>query len=198
LQEPKDASAVLSDAPSLVPSDQPSQPPSVKPSAAPGEELLTEKSIGSATFQILPFSDYPSTFPSDVPSSFPSTVPVAAQASIATGAILGFTLVNADTKEVISSLLDGDAIYLSLIGATSLSIRADVVETVVEKVRFTFEGIENTEGQAPFILYGKRGSSSFVPVASLSRPGIKTMTVEAIDFHDDVIDDRWLSFTVEE
>jgi hypothetical protein len=157
-----------------------------------------EKSIGSATFHILPFSDFPSSIPSDVPSSFPSAVPVAAQASIATGAILGFTLVNADTKEAISSLLDGDAISLSLIGTASLSIRADVVETVVKKVRFTFEGIENTEGEAPFILYGKKGSSTFVPVVSLSRPGIKTMTVEAIDFHDDVIDDRWLSFTVEE
>jgi hypothetical protein len=171
LQEPKDAaSAVLSDAPSLVPSDQPSEQPSIKPSVASSEELLTEKSVDS----------------------------VAAQASIATGAILGFTLVNADTKEAISSLLDGDAIYLSLIGATSLSVRADVVESVVEKVRFTFEGIENTEGEAPFILYGKRGSSSFLPVGSLSRPGIKTMTVEAIDFHDDVIDDRWLSFTIED
>lgn len=186
--------AALSDVPSMVPSDQPSSTSSDAPSAVP--IAVARATVTSDVPSLVP-SDQPTTITSNVPSDTPSTS-FATEPLPTSGSILGFTLVNADTREELMAFEDGDTISLSSVNTTFLSLRADTDESVVDKVRFSFEGIENTEGEAPYALFGKRGGGSYIAVASLAVPGIKTLTVEAFDKNDEVVDDVWMSFNVEE
>ena len=67
---------------------------------------------------------------------------------------------------------------------------------MVSRVRFSYNGLTHTEGTSPFAMAGKKGDSAFQAVPYLASPGPKTVTVEAFDAANNIVDYILLSFTV--
>ena len=91
------------------------------------------------------------------------------------GAIVGFTLINADTNQPIGPLKDGATLRLSKLPTRRLSVRADTSRAPVDAVRFALDGNRHfrTERTAPYALTGDTNGryNPWTP-----RPGRHTLT----------------------
>jgi Malectin domain len=134
-------------------------------------------------------SDVPSSLQSDEPSDLPTMVfPF----------ITGFTLVKADTGEILLEVHDGDLIDRSEIGTDSLTIIASTEENIVESVRFSYDtNVTHTDGVPPYAMFGKvNGGKTFWPVSFLETNGIKTIKIDAFDVSNKIIENITISFTI--
>ena len=91
-------------------------------------------------------------------------------------AITGFALYDADTDQQIRNLEATDAVDLSALSASNLTVVANAAGSV-GSVRFAFLGSSNyqTENAAPYALGGDR-SGDYSPVAELAQPGDYVVT----------------------
>ncbi|MGB5691862.1 MAG: T9SS type A sorting domain-containing protein, partial [Flavobacteriaceae bacterium] len=80
--------------------------------------------------------------------------------------IISFVLVNADTDEVIGTLINGDVVNLGDFAANAFNISAEVDIAGVKSVVFDYNGVSNfrTENVAPYALGGDSGGN-FAPLA---------------------------------
>jgi len=75
-------------------------------------------------------------------------------------AVVGFTLINADTNQPIGPLKDGATLDLSKLPTRNLNVRADTRPARVGQVRFRLDGkTVQTEGTPPYALGGDRGGN---------------------------------------
>ena len=106
-----------------------------------------------------------------------------------TPAVLGLTLVNADTGEDLFAISDGMIIDLSTLRSPNLNIRA-VSNGLTRKVSFDYDGTASSQGHAPFALFGKR-SHGFD--SGILTPGEHSLSAIAQGSNNDAIS---ISFTV--
>lgn len=94
-------------------------------------------------------------------------------------AIGSFTLVSAADRGDIMVLEDGAVIDLDELATSELSIRVDTTGDSVKWVRFQYDNLSQSEGNAPYAMDGKKGGCCFNAVPYLASPGKKTIVVDA-------------------
>lgn len=84
--------------------------------------------------------------------------------------VVSFSLINADTNGVISTIENGDTIYLGSLPTANLNIRADTNPANVDSVFLSLSGataVSRSESTAPYALWGDQngsyGSGAFNP-----------------------------------
>jgi hypothetical protein len=112
--------------------------------------------------------------------------------------ILDLNLVESESGVLITALRDGDVIERSTIGASKNMTIVVETMTVVETVRFVYDGITHLEGVAPYAMYGKAlNGNKFWPVQYLSTNGLKTLKVDAYDItYTKSIDEVVITFSI--
>lgn len=96
--------------------------------------------------------------------------------------VTSFSLVNAQTNEIIGELTEGAIIDLSLYDANSFNVIANVSSARTRSVVFDFNGVSNfrTENAAPYTLGGDSGrGTNFRPLAF--PVGLNTLTATPYD-----------------
>jgi|GEM_PF-2852372 len=73
--------------------------------------------------------------------------------------ITSFILVNADTEEEIGQLNNGDTIKYAEIGTSNINIKAEVDESVIDRVDFSINEINTTAESQPFNLFDSNSSN---------------------------------------
>jgi hypothetical protein len=89
------------------------------------------------------------------------------------GAVVSFTLINADTDQPIGPLADGATLDLAKLPTRNLNVRADTKPAAVGSVRFALDGRTKTEATAPYALAGDRDGDY---AAWTPSPGAHTLT----------------------
>lgn len=101
-----------------------------------------------------------------VTTSSPVLVNVTA-APAAPQVVSSFTLINADTNQPVSGYetISNGAVLVRSALPKNLSLRANTTPAIVGSVRFAWAGNSNyrTETEAPYALFGGKGSDDFVP-----------------------------------
>jgi hypothetical protein len=75
--------------------------------------------------------------------------------------VTGFTLVNADTDELIAPLTNGATLDPAVLPTRNLNVRADTSPATVGSVRFELGARDRTEDNPPYALFGNRNADYY-------------------------------------
>lgn len=78
--------------------------------------------------------------------------------------VVSFTLINADTDGILTTIENGDIVNLDSLPSTNVNIRADTNPATVDSVSLSLSGatvVSKNEGAAPYALWGDQNGSYF-------------------------------------